>query len=157
MTVISYHRGESWTCHFNQKARKITNLLHFFGKLRVSYCTFNSRAEQYCSGAETASKAAFLVCGVYPIRYTFYVAPFDYPVQCEHRLKTSSPCFCVIIVKTLVVSLKSEHNQYFGGIPSVQWEDNSSTCGDSFSTVGIPSVLWRLFSTVGDNISTVKG
>ena len=27
--------------------------------------------------------------------------------------------------------------------------------GDSFSTVGIPSVLWRLFSTVGDNISTV--
>ena len=29
--------------------------------------------------------------------------------------------------------------------------------GDSFSTVGIPSVLWRLFSTVGDNISTVEG
>ena len=27
--------------------------------------------------------------------------------------------------------------------------------GDSFSTVGIPSVLWRLFSTVVDNISTV--
>ena len=28
--------------------------------------------------------------------------------------------------------------------------------GDSFSTVGgIASVLWRLFSTVGDNISTV--
>ena len=29
--------------------------------------------------------------------------------------------------------------------------DNSSTCG------GIASVLWRLFSTVGDNISTVEG
>ena len=27
--------------------------------------------------------------------------------------------------------------------------------GISFSTVGIPSVLWKLFSTVGDNISTV--
>ena len=29
--------------------------------------------------------------------------------------------------------------------------------GDSFSTVGIPSILWRLFSTVGSNISTVGG
>ena len=33
-------------------------------------------------------------------------------------------------------------------VASVLW-------GDSFSTVGEPSVLWRLFSTVGDNISTV--
>ena len=47
--------------------------------------------------------------------------------------------------------------QYCGGIPSVLWGDNSSTCGgiasvlwgDTFSTVGVPSVLWRLFSTVG--------
>ena len=29
--------------------------------------------------------------------------------------------------------------------------------GDNNSTVGIPSVLWRLFSTVGGNISTVGG
>ena len=54
--------------------------------------------------------------------------------------------------------------QYIGGITSVLW-------GDSFSTVevvqysgeiasvlwGIASVLWRLFSTVGDNISTCGG
>ena len=33
--------------------------------------------------------------------------------------------------------------------------DNSRTWVDSFSTAGIPSVLWRLFSTVGDNFSTV--
>ena len=46
--------------------------------------------------------------------------------------------------------------QYCGGIPSVLWEDNSSTCGGIASVLwGIPSVLWRLFSTVGDNISTV--
>ena len=38
--------------------------------------------------------------------------------------------------------------QYCGGITAVH-------VGDSFSTVGDPSVLWRLFSTVGDNISTV--
>ena len=38
--------------------------------------------------------------------------------------------------------------QYCGGITTVH-------VGDSFSTVGEPSVLWRLFSTVGDNISTV--
>ena len=37
--------------------------------------------------------------------------------------------------------------QYCGGIPSVLRGYNSSTC--------IASVLWRLFSTVGDNISTV--
>ena len=42
-----------------------------------------------------------------------------------------------------------ESIQYCGGIPSVLWGDNSSTCGV------IASVLWRLFSTVGDNISTV--
>ena len=56
--------------------------------------------------------------------------------------------------------------QYCGGIPSVLWGDNSSTCGgesfsivgDTFSTVevvqysgGITSVQW------GDNISTVEG
>ena len=49
------------------------------------------------------------------------------------------------------------------GITSVLWRDtfstmgdNSSTCGlDSFSTVGISSVLWRLSSTARDNISTV--
>ena len=40
--------------------------------------------------------------------------------------------------------------QYCGGIPSVLWEDNSSTCGEIASVLwGIPSVLWRLFSTVG--------
>ena len=59
-----------------------------------------------------------------------------------------------------------------GGITSVLWGDNISTVegylqycggitavhvGDTFSTVGVPSVLWRLFSTVGDNISTVAG
>ena len=38
MAVISYDKGENWNCHFKQKARKITNLLHFFGKLWVSYC-----------------------------------------------------------------------------------------------------------------------
>ena len=46
--------------------------------------------------------------------------------------------------------------QYCGGIHSVLWEDNSSTCGWIASVLwGIPSVLWRLFGTVGDNISTV--
>ena len=41
-------------------------------------------------------------------------------------------------------------------------EDNISTVGDSFSTVegiqyigGITSVLWRVFSTVGDTFNTV--
>ena len=48
--------------------------------------------------------------------------------------------------------------QYCGGIPSVLWRDNSSTCGRIASVLwGIPSVLWRLFSTAGDNISTVGG
>ena len=53
-------------------------------------------------------------------------------------------------------------HQYYGGY-SVLWRDTFSTVrgitaahvGDSFSTVGIPSVLWRLFSTLGDKISTV--
>ena len=61
--------------------------------------------------------------------------------------------------------------QYCGGIPSVLWGDNSSTCGGKasvlwgipsvlwrlFSTVGDASVLWRVFSTFGDNISTCRG
>ena len=38
--------------------------------------------------------------------------------------------------------------QYCRGITAVH-------VGDGFSTVGVPSVLWRLFSTVADNISTV--
>ena len=42
-------------------------------------------------------------------------------------------------------------------VPSVLWAITAVHVGDSFSTVGIPSVLWRLFSTVGDNISTVRG
>ena len=61
--------------------------------------------------------------------------------------------------------------QYCGGIPSVLWGDNSSTCGGLasvlwgipsvlwrlFNTVGITSVQWRVFSTLGDNISTCGG
>ena len=39
--------------------------------------------------------------------------------------------------------------QYCGD-RSVQW-------GDDIATVGIASVLWRLFSTLGDNISTCGG
>ena len=39
--------------------------------------------------------------------------------------------------------------QYCGGIPSVLWGITAVHVGDSFSAVGIPSVLWRLFSTVG--------
>ena len=38
--------------------------------------------------------------------------------------------------------------QYCGGMTAVH-------VGDSLSTVGKPSVLWMLFSTVGDKISTV--
>ena len=37
---------------------------------------------------------------------------------------------------------------------SVHWR-LFSTLGDNISTVGIPSVLWRSFSTMGDKISTV--
>ena len=61
--------------------------------------------------------------------------------------------------------------QYCGGTPSVLWGDNSSTCGGLasvlwgipsvlwrlFNTVGITSVQWRVFSTLGDNISTCGG
>ena len=47
--------------------------------------TFNSGAEQYCSGAETASSSVPSV-NRNPIRYTFCDAPFHYPVQCEHSL-----------------------------------------------------------------------
>ena len=40
--------------------------------------------------------------------------------------------------------------QCCGGIPSVLWGDNSSTGGGIASVLwGNPSVLWRLFSTVG--------
>ena len=38
--------------------------------------------------------------------------------------------------------------QYCGGC-SVQW-------GDNISTVGVALVLWRVFSTLGDNISTCR-
>ena len=51
----------------------------------------------------------------------------------------------------------AEGIQYCEGIPPVLWGITAVHVGDSFSTVGIPSVLWRLFSTVGDNISTVGG
>ena len=47
--------------------------------------------------------------------------------------------------------------QYGGGIPSVLWGITAAHVGDSFSTVGIPSVLWRLFSTVGNSFSTTEG
>ena len=61
--------------------------------------------------------------------------------------------------------------QYIGGITSVLWGDSFSTVGGSFSTVevvqysggiasvlwGTASILWRWFSTVGDNISTCGG
>ena len=38
--------------------------------------------------------------------------------------------------------------QYIGGITSVH-------AGDNISTVGKTSILWRVFSTVGDTFSTV--
>ena len=41
------------------------------------------------------------------------------------------------------------------GIASVLWGDTFSTVGIPSVLWGIPSVLWRLFSTVGDNISTL--
>ena len=47
--------------------------------------TFNSAAEQYCSRAETALKAAFLVL-TETLSATFCDAPFHYSVQCEHSL-----------------------------------------------------------------------
>ena len=50
------------------------------------------------------------------------------------------------------------------GDTSVLWRDSFSTVGktevhvrDNITTVGIPSVLWRLFSTVGDNSSICEG
>ena len=48
--------------------------------------------------------------------------------------------------------------QYCGGIPSVLWGDDSSTCGGIASVLwGIASVLWGdNFSTVGDSFSTVE-
>ena len=48
--------------------------------------TFNSEAEQYCSGAETASKAAFLV-RTEALSGTFCDGPFHYTVRCEHSLR----------------------------------------------------------------------
>ena len=64
-----------------------------------------------------------------------------------------------------------EYLQYCGGITAVHVADNISTVGDSFSTVevvqysgritpvqwGIASVLWNVFNTLGDNISTCRG
>ena len=53
--------------------------------------------------------------------------------------------------------------QYCGGIPSVLWRDTFSTVevvqysGNNISTVEIASVLWRVFSTLGDNISACRG
>ena len=48
--------------------------------------------------------------------------------------------------------------QYCEGIPSALWGERIAVhVGDSFSTVGIPSVLWRVFSILGDNISTCRG
>ena len=54
--------------------------------------------------------------------------------------------------------------QYCGGITAKHVGDNISTVGDTFSTVevvqysgGKASVLWRIFSTLGDNISTCGG
>ena len=46
--------------------------------------------------------------------------------------------------------------QYCGGIPSVLWRDTFSTVGGYSSTCEYMGVLWKLFSTVGDNISTVR-
>ena len=39
---------EKVTSHFKQKARKITNLLHFFGKLRASSCVLSVVMGGYC-------------------------------------------------------------------------------------------------------------
>ena len=53
-------------------------------------------------------------------------------------------------------------HQYCGGIASALWEITAVHVRDNISTVGIPSVLWRLLSTVGvaavyvkENVSTV--
>ena len=50
-----------------------------------------------------------------------------------------------------------ESFQYCGGIPSVLWGDNSSTCGGYLQYCGGCSVQWDNISTVGDSISTVEG
>ena len=49
--------------------------------------------------------------------------------------------------------------RYCGGIPSVLWGDNSSTCEGIASVLwGIPSVLWGIPSVLwGDSFSTVEG
>ena len=49
-----------------------------------------------------------------------------------------------------VFSTVEGYLQYCGGTTSVH-------VGDSFSNVGVPSVPWRLFNTLGDTISTVEG
>ena len=46
--------------------------------------------------------------------------------------------------------------QYCGEIASVLWGKTAVHVRDN-STVGIPLVLWRLFSTVGDNSSICGG
>ena len=54
--------------------------------------TFNSGAEGFCSGAETASKLQHSQCEQNrgPIWYTFCNAPFHYPVQCEHHISAQT-------------------------------------------------------------------
>ena len=46
--------------------------------------------------------------------------------------------------------------QYCGGYLAVVWR-LFSTVGDNISTVGIAYVLWRIFSILGDNISHAGG
>ena len=53
--------------------------------------TFNSGAEQYCSGAvlfrsRNCFESSSPSVNRSPVRYTFCDAPFHYPVQCEHSL-----------------------------------------------------------------------
>ena len=52
-----------WTCHFKQKARKITNLLHFFGKLRVSYCVSSIIMGGYCINQKLMGGYGWLLGG----------------------------------------------------------------------------------------------
>ena len=68
--------------------------------------TFNSGAEQYCSGAENARKQRFRSS----IRYTFCDAPFHYPVQCEHSLRQGGEAmryFCIVrtVIRWLLLLL----------------------------------------------------
>ena len=94
--------------------------------------TFNSGAEQYCSGAETASKAAFLVwTGAlsdtlsatlrFTIRYSVNIAIITV------IMREITPHNVGSVLWRLFSTL--EVVQYIGGITSVLW-------GDSFSTVG---------------------